>query len=62
MDEHVASLRKLADDAEGKGLAGFIGRGVTDTTVRQVAKRYAMLFAAVTALSEEAEENMIYSK
>ena len=62
MDAHVDSLKKLADEAEGKGLAGFMGKGVKDGAVRQVASRYASLFSCVTALSEEAEEAMIFSR
>ncbi|RSH88841.1 hypothetical protein EHS25_003069 [Saitozyma podzolica] len=62
MDGHVDSLKKLADDAEGKGLAGFVGKGVKDGSVRVVASRYAALFSCVTALSEEAEEAMIFSR
>jgi hypothetical protein len=62
MDQHVESLKKLADEAEGKGLAGFMGKGVKDGAVRQVANRYAALFSCVTALSEEAEETMIFSR
>lgn len=62
MDQHIDSLKRLADDAEGKGLAGFMGRSVKDGAVRQVANRYAALFSSVTALSEEAEEAMIFSR
>lgn len=62
MDQHIESLKKLADDAEGKGLAGFMGRGVKDGAVRQVASRYAGLFTCVTALSEEADEAMLFSR
>ena len=62
MDQHVDSLKRLADEAEGKGLAGFMGKGVKDGAVRQVANRYAALFSCVTALSEEAEEAMIFSR
>lgn len=62
MDGHVDSLKRLADEAEGKGLAGFMGRGVRDQTVRIVASRYAAIFSSVTALSEEAEEVMIFSR
>nr|XP_031864063.1 uncharacterized protein CI109_000707 [Kwoniella shandongensis]KAA5531135.1 hypothetical protein CI109_000707 [Kwoniella shandongensis] len=61
MDQHIESLKKLADDAEGKGLAGFVGKGVKDGAVRQAASRYAALFTCVTALSQEAEEAMIFS-
>ncbi|WVQ80067.1 hypothetical protein IAT38_002168 [Cryptococcus sp. DSM 104549] len=61
MDAHIESMRKLGDEAEGKGLAGFMGKGVKDGAVRQVASRYAALFSCVTALSEEAEEAMIFS-
>lgn len=62
MDRHFDSLKKLADDAEGKGLAGYVGKGVKDGTVRTVASRYAALFSCVTALSGEAEEAMIFSR
>jgi hypothetical protein len=62
MDGHIESLKKLADEAEGKGLAGFMGKGVKDAAVRVVASRYAALFSCVTALSEEAEEAMIFSR
>ena len=62
MDAHVDSLKRLADEAEGKGLSGFMGRGVKDQTVRAVASRYAAVFSSVTALSEEAEEAMIFSR
>ncbi|KIR98992.1 hypothetical protein L804_03612 [Cryptococcus deuterogattii 2001/935-1] len=61
MDQHIESLKKLADDAEGKGLAGFIGKSVKDGAVRQVASRYAGLYTCVTALSEEADEAMLFS-
>ena len=62
MDGHIDSMKRLADEAEGKGLAGFMGRGVRDQTVRIVASRYAAIFSSVTALSEEAEEAMIFSR
>ena len=61
MDAHVESLKVLADQAEGKGFSGLV-KGVKDGAVRQVANRYAALFTCVTALSEEAEEAMIYSR
>ena len=61
MDAHVESLRVLADQAEGKGFIGLV-KGVKDGAVRQVANRYAALFTCVTALSEEAEEAMIFSR
>ncbi|WVR09528.1 hypothetical protein IAU60_006596 [Kwoniella sp. DSM 27419] len=61
MDAHVDSVKRLADEAEGKGLAGFMGKGVKDGAVREVAKRYGAMFSCVTALSEEAEEAMIFS-
>lgn len=62
MDAHIDSLKRLADEAEGKGFAGLVGKGVKDGAVRQVANRYAALFSCVTALSEEAEEAMIFSR
>ena len=62
MDNHVDSLKRLADEAEGKGLSGFMSRGVRDQVVRAVASRYASIFTSVTVLSEEAEEAMIFSR
>jgi hypothetical protein len=62
MDNHVDSLKRLADEAEGKGLSGFMSRGVRDQVVRAVASRYASIFTSVTVLSEEAEEPMIFSR
>ncbi|WVO14388.1 hypothetical protein L204_102021 [Cryptococcus depauperatus] len=61
MDQHIESLKKLADEAEGKGLAGLIGKGVKDRQVKIVAARYAGLYGSVTALSEEADEVMLFS-
>ncbi|BEJ17281.1 hypothetical protein CspHIS471_0606820 [Cutaneotrichosporon sp. HIS471] len=61
MDAHIESLRALANEAEGKGLAGVFGKGVKDAAVRVVAVRYAALFACVVALSDEAEEAMMFS-
>lgn len=61
MDNHIDSLKRLADEAEGKGLAGFMGRGVRDQVVRGVASRYASIFTSVVVLSDEAEEAMIFS-
>lgn len=62
MDSHVESLKRLADEAEGKGLAGFMGRGTKDGTVRHVATRYAALFTCCVALSDEADEVMLFSR
>nr|ODN91891.1 hypothetical protein L203_01145 [Cryptococcus depauperatus CBS 7841] len=61
MDQHIESLKKLADEAEGKGLAGLIGKGVKDRQVKIVAARYAGLYGSVTALSEETDEVMLFS-
>ena len=61
MDQQVDSLKALADQAEGKGLASYVGKAVKDGSVRQVANRYGALFSCVTALSEEAEEAMMFS-
>ncbi|ORX38430.1 putative suppressor of action mutation 2-like protein [Kockovaella imperatae] len=60
LDGHIDTLKKLADGAEGKG-ALFGSKGVKDATIRQAAMKYASLFSSVTALSEEADEAMIYS-
>lgn len=62
MDAHIESLKALANEAEGKGLAGVFGKGVKDAAVRIVAVRYAALFACVVALSDEAEEAMMFSR
>jgi hypothetical protein len=62
MDQHVESLKRLADDAESKGLASYVSKGVKDGTVKQVATRYAALFSCVVALSEEADETMTFSR
>ncbi|GMK57343.1 hypothetical protein CspeluHIS016_0401770 [Cutaneotrichosporon spelunceum] len=61
MDAHIESLRALANEAEGRGLAGVFGKGVKDSAVRVVAVRYAALFACVVALSDESEEAMMFS-
>jgi hypothetical protein len=62
MDAHVESVKSLADLAEGKGLAGIMGKGVKDGAVRIVAGRYAGMFTCLTALSDEAEEGMIFGR
>jgi hypothetical protein len=62
MGRHVDSLKKLADEAEGKGFAGLVGRGVKDSYVRQVAIRYAALFTCITELSDEGQEAMMFSR
>lgn len=62
MDAHIESVKTLANDAEGKGLAGVFGKGVKDAQVRVVGVRYAALFACVVALSDEAEEAMMFSR
>ncbi|KAL1413576.1 Vacuolar protein sorting-associated protein 52 [Vanrija albida] len=61
MDAHIESLKRLADEADAKGLSSYISKGVKDATVSAVAVRYAALFGAVSALSDEAEEAMIFS-
>ncbi|WRT68488.1 uncharacterized protein IL334_005464 [Kwoniella shivajii] len=61
MDNHIDSLKKLADDAEGKGLASFIGKSIKDGQVRQVSKKYGEMFSCVVALSQQAEEAMMFS-
>lgn len=62
MDAHIESIKVLADQAEGKGIAGFIGKGVKDGQVRAVAVKYAAVFSCVVALSDEAEEAMMFSR
>ena len=61
MDAHVDGLKKLADVAEGKGSL-FGSKGVKDGAVRQAATKYASLFSSVCALSEEADEAMVFSR
>lgn len=62
MDAHIESLKRLADEADAKGLASYMSKGVKDATVHAVALRYAALFGCVSALSDEAEEAMIFSR
>lgn len=62
MDGRVDELKRLVVDAEGKGLAGFMGKGVKDAAVRQVATKYAVLFSATVALSSEADDMMVFSR
>lgn len=62
MDRHYESVKALADEAGAKGLSGFMGRGVKDATVRSVITKYAGLFSCVVALSDEAEEAMLFSR
>lgn len=62
MDQQVESLKALADQAEGKGLAGYIGKAVKDGAVRAVAVRYAALFCSCVALASEAEDQMVFSR
>lgn len=59
MDRNYNDLKALADEAEGRSI---FARGVKDVTVRAVAVKYAGLFSCVTALSEEAEETMLFSR
>ena len=58
MDKHYATLKKLADDAEGR----IFAQGVKDAAVREAATRYAKLFSCVTALSQEADDQMLFSR
>ncbi|ODN98284.1 ChAPs family protein [Cryptococcus wingfieldii CBS 7118] len=61
MDQHVDSLKRMADDAEGKGFAGLVKAGVKNGAVRKVAGRYAGMFGCVLGLSEESDEAMFVS-
>lgn len=61
MDAHIESIKVLADQAEAKGIAAYVARGVKDSAVRAVAIKYAGLFACVVALSDDAEEAMMFS-
>jgi hypothetical protein len=60
MDQHVDSLKALADQAEGKGLAGYL-KSVKDGAVRAVAVRYAAMFASAVTLSDEADDQMVFT-
>ena len=62
MDQQVESLKALADQAEGKGLAAYLSKAVKDGAVRAVAVRYAALFASAVALADEAEDQMVFSR
>ncbi|WVW85534.1 hypothetical protein I302_107572 [Kwoniella bestiolae CBS 10118] len=64
MDHHINSLKSLADDLEGKNLISSFGLGLKslkDNHVRQIAKRYGEMFSRTVALSNAAEEVMIFS-
>lgn len=65
VDGRIEAMRKLADDAEGKGFAGYagmIGRGVKDATVRDKAKGYAKLVGACARLGDEMDDVMVFSR
>lgn len=65
MDVKVESLKKVADDAEGKGLAGYVGmvgRGVRDSAVRDKARDYAALVGVCARLGDEKDEMMVFGR
>ena len=65
VDGRIEAMRKLADDAEGKGFAGYagmLGRGVKDATVRDKAKGYARLVGACARLGDEMDDMMVFSR
>jgi hypothetical protein len=65
VDGRIEAMRKLADDAEGKGFAGYagmLGRGVKDSTVREKAKAYARLVGACARLGDEMDDVMVFSR
>ena len=62
MDAYICSVKNLADESEGRGLVGFMSKSVKDGAVKIVALQYAALFSCLVALSDEAEETMIFSR
>lgn len=62
MDRRIEEVKRLIIEAEGRGLAGFMGKGVKDAVVRDVATRYGALFSSTVALSSEADDMMVFSR
>lgn len=62
IDRRIEEMKRLVTDAEGKGLAGLMGKGVKDAAVRQIAIKYASIFSSTVALSSEADDMMIFSR
>ncbi|KZT74276.1 Vps52-domain-containing protein [Daedalea quercina L-15889] len=59
MGEHIESVKKLA---EGTGASLFRrGTSTTDVAVANICRRYVVLFNSFIALTEQAEETMIFS-
>ncbi|WWC63385.1 uncharacterized protein I303_105985 [Kwoniella dejecticola CBS 10117] len=65
MDNHIASLKTLADNLEGKNMLASLnfmkGSSIKDSQLRIIAKKYGRMYSQVVALSNEAEEVMIFS-
>ncbi|KAI0775920.1 Vps52-domain-containing protein [Trametes elegans] len=58
MAEHIDSLKKFADGAT----ASYFRRGTTtDTAVSSICRRYVNVFNSFVALTDQAEETMIFS-
>jgi len=58
MTEQVDALKKLAESKS----SGYFSRSTTnDSAVLSVCQRYVVLFTSFVALTEQAEENMIFS-
>jgi hypothetical protein len=62
MDRRIEQVKRTVVEAEGKGLAGIMSKGVKDSAVREVATRYAALFSCTVALSSEADDMMVFSR
>lgn len=61
MDARIDALKRLADDAEGKGFAGLV-RGVKDAAVREAGAAYARLYGVAVVLNDEADEAMVFGR
>ncbi|WWC90632.1 uncharacterized protein L201_005568 [Kwoniella dendrophila CBS 6074] len=63
IDKHIGSLKKLADDLEGKNLMSSFGlnKALKDSNLKQITKRYGKMFSEMVVLSSEAEEVMMFS-
>lgn len=62
VDKRIDEMKRMAVEAEGKGLAGLMGKGVRDAAVKQAAVKYAGLFSCTVALSREADDMMVFSR
>lgn len=57
IDQRIDELKRMSADAESRS---FLGKGVKDAAIRQVAAKYASLFSCTVALSEA--EDMVFTR